>query len=94
MDPLELARQWTLLDQEVYSAIRASELLNQAWNKPTLKHRSPRLLTMIKRFNQLSMFVAGEIVRVENLKERAKIYQRWIDTAFVSIAAYFLVLTL
>jgi hypothetical protein len=38
-DPLEIARQLTLLDYETYAAIEPTELLNQAWCKQNLMHR-------------------------------------------------------
>jgi len=75
VDPIELARQITLIDYELFGQIRAMELLNQSWNKPKLKHRSPHVLEMIQRFNTLSKWLCGVILNTESLKERIKVMQ-------------------
>lgn len=75
IDPTELARQITLIDYELFGQIRSMELLNQSWNKPKLKHRSPHVLEMIQRFNTLSKWLCGQILRAESLKDRIKVMQ-------------------
>ena len=72
MEVIELARQITLWDHEIYVQIKASELLRQAWNKPHLRHRSPRVLEMIERFNSISSWVAGCVLKPETPKDRAR----------------------
>jgi hypothetical protein len=81
IDTTELARQMTLLDHELYTEIRSSELLRQAWNKAHLKHRSPRVLETIQRFNSVSLWVSGTIVRAETLRERVRVMERFIALA-------------
>jgi hypothetical protein len=78
IEVIELARQITIWDHEAYTNIKASELLRQAWNKPHLRHRSPCVLEMIERFNSISSWVAGSVVRPETAKERARVYERFI----------------
>lgn len=78
IDPVELARQITLIDYELFGQIRPSELLNQSWNKPKLKHRSPHVLEMIQRFNTLSRWLSGQILHTEALKDRIKVMQHII----------------
>jgi hypothetical protein len=75
LDPVELARQITLIDYELFGQIRPSELLNLSWNKPKLKHRSPHVLEMIQRFNTLSKWLCGQILHTEALKDRIKVMQ-------------------
>jgi hypothetical protein len=75
IDPLELARQITLIDYELFGQIRSSELLNQSWNKPKQRHRSPHVLELIQRFNTLSKWLCGLILHTENLKDRIKVMQ-------------------
>ena len=58
-DPLEIARQLTILDYETYAAIEPTELLNQAWCKQSLMHRygphhAPLLLSLTLFFNYFS----------------------------------------
>ena len=75
IDPQEMARQITLIDYDLFGQIRPAELLNQSWNKPKLKHRSPHVLEMIQRFNTLSRYLCGQILHTEGVKERAKVMQ-------------------
>jgi len=82
LDEIEFARQITLRDFELFSSIQASEFLNKAWQEPSLQYRSPRVLKMIRQFNTLSMWVAGVILRCENLKKRVKTMTKFIDVAW------------
>ena len=54
LDPLELARQITDIESNLYRAIQPKECLNQAWNKADLKYRSPNIIAFIHRFNSVS----------------------------------------
>jgi hypothetical protein len=81
VDDEEIARQITLIDYEVFSSIKPSELLNQCWNKPKLRHRSPNVLRAISRFNEVSKWVTCSILRVERVKERARIMAKFIRIA-------------
>eukprot|EP01102_Stenamoeba_stenopodia_P019471 TRINITY_DN7366_c0_g1_i1.p1 TRINITY_DN7366_c0_g1~~TRINITY_DN7366_c0_g1_i1.p1 ORF type:complete len:301 (+),score=63.93 TRINITY_DN7366_c0_g1_i1:62-964(+) len=81
IDEEELARQITLIDFEIYSAIRPQELLNQSWSKPKLKHRSPNVLKMIHFFNSLSLWVSIGILQMVRVKERAKVMTKFIKLA-------------
>eukprot|EP01111_Echinosteliopsis_oligospora_P014929 TRINITY_DN5748_c1_g1_i1.p1 TRINITY_DN5748_c1_g1~~TRINITY_DN5748_c1_g1_i1.p1 ORF type:complete len:673 (+),score=164.12 TRINITY_DN5748_c1_g1_i1:79-2019(+) len=81
IDDEEIARQLTILDFEMYSSIKASELLNQSWNKPKLKHRSPNVLRTIARFNDMSEWVASSILAVERVRDRARIMAKFIRIA-------------
>lgn len=78
VDPVELARQLTLIDYDLFGQIRPAELLNQSWNKPKLKHRSPHVLEMIQRFNTLSKWLCSQILKCESIKERTKVMQHVI----------------
>jgi len=51
IDPLELARQITDIEANLYRAIQPKECLNQAWNKPALRYMSPNIIAFIHRFN-------------------------------------------
>jgi hypothetical protein len=74
IDELELARQLTLVDFEIFRRIKVppprdgavpcaaltfpavcqpSELLNQAWSKPHLRHRAPNVTLLTDRFNKV-----------------------------------------
>lgn len=55
IDPTELARQITLMDESVYKAIVPRECMGLAWSKPSInQERSPNILKIIDRFNRVS----------------------------------------
>jgi glycine hydroxymethyltransferase/Rap guanine nucleotide exchange factor 1 len=59
------------------------ELLNQAWNKPKLKYRSPNVLRLIGRSTAISMWVASCILWQPTLKERTRVLTKLINIADV-----------
>eukprot|EP01114_Cavostelium_apophysatum_P011471 TRINITY_DN2574_c0_g1_i1.p1 TRINITY_DN2574_c0_g1~~TRINITY_DN2574_c0_g1_i1.p1 ORF type:complete len:785 (-),score=212.30 TRINITY_DN2574_c0_g1_i1:43-2397(-) len=77
----DIAKQLTLVEFRIYSRIQPSELLNQAWNKPQLKHRSPNILSLISRSNKISFGVASLILWHAQPAERAKTIEKWIRIA-------------
>ncbi|KAL0480509.1 gefJ [Acrasis kona] len=78
---LELARQLTLREHELYRAIEPSELLNQAWSKEKLKHRAPNVQACTDSFNIVSSWVANSILEIDDLRERKERLQRFIKIA-------------
>eukprot|EP01094_Clydonella_sp_ATCC50884_P016857 TRINITY_DN2846_c0_g1_i1.p1 TRINITY_DN2846_c0_g1~~TRINITY_DN2846_c0_g1_i1.p1 ORF type:complete len:1130 (-),score=536.32 TRINITY_DN2846_c0_g1_i1:96-3485(-) len=79
--PEELARQLTLIEYDLYKNIKPWECLNQSWAKKDKETRAPNILAMIQRFNQVSNWVATEVVKVEQVKQRAKVLQHVIEIA-------------
>lgn len=77
----ELARQLTLMEFETFRAIRPSELLNQVWNKPKQRHRAPNVVKMIRRFNEISNWVATSIVGSEKIRQRVKVMTKFLRLA-------------
>jgi hypothetical protein len=77
----EIARQLTLIESDLYKAIKPWECLGQAWTKPDKATRAPNLLRFIHRFNQVSKWIAAEIVRVENLRQRVNVLAHAINIA-------------
>uniref|UniRef100_A0A7S3D2F8 Uncharacterized protein n=1 Tax=Palpitomonas bilix TaxID=652834 RepID=A0A7S3D2F8_9EUKA len=81
IDPIEVARQLCLMDQELYTAIHPKELLNQAWSKKMKNERSPNVLRLIERFNMLSGFVTTEIVKRPQIGDRVRMISWFINIA-------------
>eukprot|EP01125_Pyxidicula_operculata_P018240 TRINITY_DN6479_c0_g1_i1.p1 TRINITY_DN6479_c0_g1~~TRINITY_DN6479_c0_g1_i1.p1 ORF type:complete len:1105 (+),score=214.78 TRINITY_DN6479_c0_g1_i1:1899-5213(+) len=79
--PEEIARQLTLIDWNMWSAIQPWECLGLAWTKKNKEKRSPHVLQMSDWFNYLSGWVASSICTCEKLKDRVKIMTKWIDIA-------------
>lgn len=80
--PLEIARQLTLIESELYRAIKPWELLNQSWAKKDKEKRAPRVLAMINRFNVVSNWVATIIVQTSELRVRASLQKHIIEIAY------------
>jgi len=78
-DPLEIARQVTLYESQLYRSIHPKECLNQNWNKH--KEQAPNIIKMVTWFNDMSHWVAGVIVSKENLKERCSTIKTFIRIA-------------
>ncbi|KAJ5077753.1 ras guanine nucleotide exchange factor i-related [Anaeramoeba ignava] len=78
IDEEELARQQTLIEFRIYSKIQPTELLNLAWSKPHLKHRAPNVMELISKFNILSRWVTTCIVTTKKIRDRVKMFQRFI----------------
>jgi len=81
IEPEEIARQMTIVEHRIYKRIRSTELLNQAWNNKSLRHRSPNVLKLIHRFNQISKWVSSEMVQPESLAKRIERYEFFIRIA-------------
>ncbi|EAL68130.1 Ras guanine nucleotide exchange factor [Dictyostelium discoideum AX4] len=81
VDEEEISRQLTLMDFEIFSNIKSTELLNQCWNKPKLRHRSPNVLELIGRFNEISQWTATSILSWPKVKDRARIMGKFIKIA-------------
>ena len=81
IDQEEVARQLTLMDSHIFMAIKPSELLNQSWGKPKLKHLAPNVLRMVALSNQLAHSISTHILQGQKPKDRAKIIEWWIRVA-------------
>jgi len=79
ISPIEIARQMTLVDYNLCRAIEPMECLGLAWTKPDKEERASNLLQMIRRFNQVSKWVAVTIVSEANIKRRTKLLTHFID---------------
>jgi len=67
-----LSQQLCIIDQKLFKAIRARELVNQNWKRKNKQTLAPNVLKMIDQFNQLSKWVQIEILLSEGLKQRVE----------------------
>lgn len=81
LEPLEIARQMTLIESDLYRSIQSKECLNQSWNKADKEEKAPHIYQMIKRFNQVSTWVAIEILQQDKLKDRVSTIKRLLLVA-------------
>jgi len=78
----EVARQLTLIEFDLFKAIQPKELLNQCWNKKNKQELAPNVVSMIKRFNDVSSWVTTEILKqADNLKNRTTMIEKFIQIA-------------
>jgi hypothetical protein len=78
---IEIARQITLIDFDQFKLIEPKECLNQSWNKGNREVKAPNIHQMIQTFNTLSNWIGTTIVGTPDLKERAKIVEKFIEVA-------------
>lgn len=76
---LEVARQITLIDFNIFKKIEPKECLNQAWNSKNRETQAPNIAQMIKRFNKLSNWVGSTVVQTTDLDQRIKVVTKFID---------------
>lgn len=87
IDPLEMARQLTLMDSRLYNRIRPAECLGKAWSRENGIEIAKGVRDVISANNRVSGWVSEAILVQEDVKKRAA----WVKQ-FVAIAdrCYFL----
>lgn len=88
-DPLELARQFTLKESQIFCSILPEELLASEWTKKT-GSMAVNVRAMSRLSTDLANLVTDSILQVEDPKKRATIIKQWIKIAnrFFELANY------
>ena len=80
-DPIELARQITIITQYLYRNIGCQELLLGGWTKKDKMEKSPNITKLIIRFNKISRWIMEEILSYDSSKNRAKVIEFFLSVA-------------
>ncbi|ORY08939.1 ras guanine-nucleotide exchange protein-like protein [Clohesyomyces aquaticus] len=76
-DPMELARQLTIIESKLYCSIRPEELLASEWTKKN-GSRALNVRAMSTLSTDLANLVADTILLLEDAKKRAVIIKQWV----------------
>ncbi|KAI7898139.1 ras guanine nucleotide exchange factor domain-containing protein [Cokeromyces recurvatus] len=79
-DPLELARQLTIMDFKFYSSIRPIECLSKAWSKDGAEN-AENVKQSIDYCNRLTSWVSGSILSYKEAKKRVVVIKYWAQVA-------------
>ena len=79
LHPIEMARQITLIESELYRAVKPSELIGCAWQKENKDSVSPNLLRLVGYTNKLIQWYKRNILEAENLQERVATVARILE---------------
>ena len=80
-DPIEIARQITIITQYLYRNIGCQELILGGWTKNDKMERCPNVSRLIIRFNKISKWIMEEILSYDFSKDRAKVMEVFITVA-------------
>ncbi len=81
IDPLELARQLTLMESRLYNKVKPAECLGLKWTKPGNEVHAKGIMESINTHNRISAWVAETILQQEDLKKRAALIKQFISIA-------------
>lgn len=80
---MEVARQMTLIEFDLYCKIRPRELCEGAWTKDDRYTTAPNIMNLVHRFNMVVRWIVTQIVQAQNSSKREAIIAKWIDIANV-----------
>lgn len=79
---LEIARQLTIIEYEVFELIQPKECLSQSWNKDNKFQKAPNISNMIAMTNRVVAWVSFEILNAgSSASRRAKACKKFIKVA-------------
>lgn len=76
-DPLELARQFTIIESRIFCSIGPEELLALEWTKKT-DSRAVNVKAMSTLSTDLANLVADTVLQLEDAKKRAIVIKQWV----------------
>ncbi|RCH89195.1 hypothetical protein CU097_001042, partial [Rhizopus azygosporus] len=80
IDALEIARQLTIMDFKLYSAIRPIECLDKAWSRED-DTVAVNIRASIEYCNQVTSWVSDVILSQHDMKKRSIVIKYWVQVA-------------
>ncbi|KAJ6234207.1 guanine nucleotide exchange factor [Anaeramoeba flamelloides] len=81
LDRVEFARQITLIEFNLFRKIKPKECLKQGWTKKDKQIRAPNIVNLTNYFNNMSGWIAKEIVSHPKLRTRTQMITKFIKIA-------------
>ncbi|OAD80303.1 hypothetical protein PHYBLDRAFT_104965 [Phycomyces blakesleeanus NRRL 1555(-)] len=84
IEPLEMARQLTIMDFKLYSSIRPVECLDKAWSRDTNDENGSvavNIRASIEYCNQITAWVSEAILSQSDIKKRSAYIKYWVHVA-------------
>lgn len=79
--PIDIAKQLTLLEKELFCKITTSDLMMAAWKKKDKAQGAPNVVKIIEWFNKIAAWAQTVVVVTENLRDRIGVLSRLIQIA-------------
>ncbi|KAI8819872.1 ras guanine nucleotide exchange factor domain-containing protein [Fimicolochytrium jonesii] len=78
LDPLEVARQLTIMESRLYNSIEPIELVGQKWTKKAGRSGAPNVRALTNMANQITGWVAASILTEVDPKRRASLIKQFL----------------
>jgi son of sevenless-like protein len=76
---LEIARQMTIIESELFNAVEPKECFGLAWSKENKEDLAPNLVALSNRFQQVTLWIVNTILSERDLKKRQSVLLKWIE---------------
>ncbi|OLL24557.1 Cell division control protein 25, partial [Neolecta irregularis DAH-3] len=83
LDPLEIARQLTIIESRLYNKIAVGECLDKSWSRSNAEETAENIRAMILNSNQITGWVAEAILNQPEIKRRVNLLKQFILIAEV-----------
>eukprot|EP00762_Andalucia_godoyi_P007472 ANDGO_07803.mRNA.1 Ras guanine nucleotide exchange factor J len=79
--PMEIARQMTLIESELFRKIEPKECLGNAFGKKNKNELAPNIIASVNHFNRASRLIVQWILNEEDVRKRKDVLKRVIEIA-------------